>query len=175
MKFLKAIDQLIEKFCASLLVVSILSILFFSSLSIILRWFQINLMWIEPFVRHLVFLGTFLGGVMATGRGTHIGIDLISKLVEVKGWKKVQVTINRLIYLASGVTLLWLVKAGYDFTKVEFEFARVEFFGIKSGYLVAMIPIGSLLISIRFLIMFIATFDRNYAPINIHTNQGQES
>lgn len=175
MKFLKSIDSFIERICSALLVACILSILFFSSLSIILRWFQINLMWIEPFVRHLVFLGTFLGGVIATGKGTHIGIDLISKLVEVKGWKKVQVNINRIIYFASGITLLWLVKAGYDFTKVEFEFARVEFFGIKSGYLVAMIPIGTILIAIRFMIMFASTFEKNYSPINIHTSQGENS
>ena len=56
--------------------------LFFSVLTILLRWFGQSLEFVEPFVRHLVFLSTFLGGVLATGRGTHIGIDIIGKLLE---------------------------------------------------------------------------------------------
>ena len=81
MKIFKTLDNIIEKICGYSLVISILAILIFSSLTIVLRWFQINLMWIDPLVRHLVFLSTFLGGVIATGRGTHIGIDLVSKIL----------------------------------------------------------------------------------------------
>jgi len=109
MKFFKTIDQFIEKICAGILVACILSILVFSSLTIILRWFHVNLMWIDPMVRHLVFLGTFLGGVIATGRGTHIGIDLVSKIVEVKGYKKAQININRIIYFSSAFVMEYQV------------------------------------------------------------------
>lgn len=175
MKIFKTIDTYVEKFCAAILVACILSILIFSSLTIILRWFQINLMWIDPMVRHLVFLGTFLGGVIATGRGTHIGIDLVSKIVEVKGYKKAQVNINRIIYLSSALAMLWLFKSGFDFARVEFEFAKIEFFGISSGYLVSIIPFGIALIGYRFFAMFVETFDKDYRPSNIHTSQGKET
>lgn len=158
MKFVKMIDQYVEKFSSYLLVVSILSILFFSSLSIILRWFHINLNWIDPFIRHLVFLGTFLGGVIATGRGNHIGIDIISKFLEIKGYHKAQAHIARVINIFSFFVLLWLVKASIIFTKVEMEFSRKEFWGIDSGYLVAIIPIGVSLIAIRYLALFILSF-----------------
>jgi TRAP-type C4-dicarboxylate transport system permease small subunit len=172
MKIVKTIDHYIEKFCAGILVACILSILVFSSMTIILRWFQINLMWIDPMVRHLVFLSTFLGGVIATGRGTHIGIDLVSKIVEVKGWTKAQITISRIIYLSSALGMVWLFKSGYDFTRVEFEFAKKEFFGISSGFLVSIIPFGVFLIGFRFLAMFIATFSEDYRPQNIHISAG---
>lgn len=173
MKFIKSIDSLIEKICSTVLVVAILLILFFSSASIILRWFHVNLMWVDPFVRHMVFFATFLGGVIATGRGTHIGIDLVSKIIEMKGWVTAHKNINRIIYFSSFLAMVWLFKSSIDFTKVEFEFAKIEFLGISSGYLVSMIPVGVALIGIRYLAMFINTFSSDYRPHNVHTNQGQ--
>ncbi|MGZ3788903.1 MAG: TRAP transporter small permease [Bacteriovorax sp.] len=158
MGIIKKLDWAVEKFSSTLLVACILSILVCSSMSIILRWFQINLSWIDPFVRHLVLLGTFLGGVIATGRGNHIGIDLISKFLEVKGHDHAKVIVNRVVLFCSGVVLLWLIKSGLDFTKVEMEFSKIEFWGIKSGFLVAMIPAGLGLIAIRFFTLFILSF-----------------
>lgn len=161
MNAIKKLDWAVEKFSSYILVASILAILFCSSLSIILRWFQINLSWIDPFVRHLVLLGTFLGGVIATGRGNHIGIDLISKILEVKGYDKTRIVVNRIILFSSGLVIIWLIKAGMEFAKVEMEFSKIEFWGIKSGYLVAMIPIGLGLIAIRFFTLFILSFEKN--------------
>lgn len=157
---IKKLDWAIEKFSSILLVISILSILFCSSLSIVLRWFQINLSWIDPFVRHLVLLGTFVGGVVATGRGNHIGIDLISKYFEVKKFDQAKFVVNRIILLTSGLVLVWMIKSGLDFTKVEMEFSKIEFWGIRSGYLVAMIPFGLSLIALRFFTLFILSFDK---------------
>lgn len=161
MGVIKKLDWAVDKFSSVLLVACILSILFCSSGTIILRWFHINLSWIDPFVRHLVLLSTFLGGVVATGRGNHIGIDLISKFLEIKGYEHAKVIVNRIILLASAVVLIWLVKSGLDFTKVEMEFSKVEFWGIGSGYLVAMIPAGLGLIAIRFFTLFILSFDKD--------------
>ena len=161
MEFVKKIDHLVEKFSSIFLVVCILSILVCSSGTIVLRWFQINLSWIDPFVRHLVLLSTFLGGVVATGRGNHIGIDLISKFLEIKGHDYAKVIVNRIILLTSALVLIWMIKAGVDFTKVEMEFSKVEFWGISSGYLVAIIPTGLGLIAIRFFTLFILSFDEN--------------
>jgi TRAP-type C4-dicarboxylate transport system permease small subunit len=161
MNTIKKLDWAVEKFASILLVASILAILFCSSGTIILRWFHLNLSWIDPFVRHLVLLSTFLGGVVATGRGNHIGIDLISKFLEIKGYEQAKVLVNRIILLSSALVLIWLIKSGIDFTKVEMEFSKVEFWGIGSGYLVSMIPIGLGLIAIRFFTLFILSFDKD--------------
>ena len=161
MGIVKKLDHFVEKISSALLVVCILSILFCSSGTIVLRWFHINLSWIDPFVRHLVLLSTFLGGVVATGRGNHIGIDLISKFLEIKGHDHAKIIVNRIILLTSALVFVWMIKAGLDFTKVEMEFSKVEFWGISSGYLVAMIPAGLGLIAIRFFTLFILSFDKN--------------
>ena len=172
MTLVKKLDWAIDKLCSYGLVFGILSILFCSSLSIILRWFHINLSWIDPFVRHLVLLSTFLGGVVATGRGNHIGIDLISKFLEVKGFDHARKLVNRLINLTSALVLHWLVKSGIDFTKVEMEFGKIEFWGIKSGFLVAMIPVGLLLIAARFSTLFILSFDKDFKDEHKITSAG---
>jgi TRAP-type C4-dicarboxylate transport system permease small subunit len=161
MGVIKKIDWAVDKFASTILVACILAILFCSSGTIVLRWFHYNLTWIDPFVRHLVLLSTFLGGVVATGRGNHIGIDLISKFLEIKGYDKAKIIVNRIILLSSAIVLLWLVKAGLDFTKVEIEFSKAEFWGLNSGQLVAMIPIGLGLIAIRFFTLFLLSFDKD--------------
>jgi TRAP-type C4-dicarboxylate transport system permease small subunit len=130
-----------------------------------MRWFHINFSWIDPFVRHLVFLGTFLGGVIATGKGNHIGIDLISKFLEVKGYHRAQKHIARVINIFSFTVLVWLVKASVDFTKVEIQYSKPEFWGIPSSFLVAMIPIGVALIATRYLALFLLSFNKSEAHV----------
>lgn len=166
-RFIRLIDKSIENITTYLLVSCVLSMLFFSTLSIVLRWFQINLMWIDPFVRHLVFFSTFLGGVIATGKGTHIGIDVLSKIVEGQGWHGLRNFINKFIMIVSIAVLFWLLIAGLDFTKVEMEFSKEEFWGIQSGYLVMLIPIGVSLLILRFCTIFILSFDKKGEVSNV--------
>lgn len=159
MKFVRKFDLFIENISSKGLVFSLLTMLVLSCLSVVLRWFHTNLTWIDPFVRHLVFLSAFFGGVLATGRGTHIGIDLLGKIVETKGWHRLHLFIKRLIDITSTLTLIWLIKASIDFTKVEMEYGKEVFFGIMSGYLVMIIPIGLSLIAVRFFAIFILSFE----------------
>lgn len=160
MNFIRKFDWLVETFSSYLLVVSVLVILFFSTSSIVLRWFHINFQWIEPMVRHLVFVCAFLGGVIATGRGTHIGIDLVGKFIEAQKWHNLKIWLTRFIIFVSGSVLLWLIKAGIDFTIIEMEFTKDVGMGfLKSGHLVAIIPIGLALIALRFFLLLILSFE----------------
>ena len=154
----KKLDTGLEKFVTYLLVFSVLAMLSLSSFSIVIRWFQHNITWIDPFVRHLVFFSAFLGGIIATGQGTHIGIDILGKFVESKGWHGLRLIISKVVYITSMVVLVWLIKSGIDFTKVEMEFSKEEFWGIQSGYLVMLIPIGLGLLLLRFLFVFLLSF-----------------
>ena len=157
-KLLKLIDQGIEKASSYVLVISIFLMLSFSVLIILLRWIDISIPWFETFVRHLVLLATFLGGVLATGRGTHIGIDILSKYLESQNLLKYNVWVNRIVNLACVFTLTWLTKACWEFMKVELEYPQEGFLGINTGFLVGIIPVGFALISYRFFYKFIASF-----------------
>ena len=158
-KALKFIDDIIEKLTVFTLTLSILLMLGFSLATIVLRFFHLNFPWFESFVRHLVLLSAFLGGVIATGKGTHIGIDVIGHYLESKNLVKQKLYLVRLIQLASLGTVCWLAKASFDFMRVELEFGTPEFLGLSSGNLVAIIPIGFSLIALRFLIKFLVSFE----------------
>ena len=158
LSFFKFIDELIERLTKYLLVSSVLTMLFLSVLNIVLRWFNTTFLWVEPCVRHLVFLCAFLGGVIATGRGTHIAIDVVSKSLEGTKKSKIKGFLEKMIAFVSGGTVLWLLKASFDFMKVEAEYGRPVFFGIHSSVLVGIIPFGLLLISYRFFYIFICSF-----------------
>ncbi|OFZ24626.1 MAG: hypothetical protein A2381_07245 [Bdellovibrionales bacterium RIFOXYB1_FULL_37_110] len=143
-------DKIVEKISSAGLVVSIILILLLALLNIICRWVDLAVMWIDPLVRHLVFLCTFLGGVIATGRGTHVGIDIVSKYLENNSLKRVKKGVSRIIICVSLATLVWLIYASYVFFKVELEFGKPQFLGIHSGALVFIIPFGFSLIAYRF-------------------------
>ena len=155
---LKGIDEAIEKLSSYALIFSVFAMLLISVLSIVLRWFSISIHWTEPFVRHLVFLSTFLGGVIATGRGTHIGIDIIGKYLESKNLEKISVWISRVIALASLLTLAWLTKSSIDFMVIELKYGKAVFWGISSGFLVGIIPFGFSIIAYRFFYLFVNSF-----------------
>lgn len=166
MGIVKKLDSWVEKVAIALLVSGVTSMLLLAVLTIVLRWFQMSLPWLDPMVRHLVFATTFLGGVVATGRGSHIGIDILSKTFEVQGNKKALTQLKRLTSLVSFFTLSWLVFASWGFMKIELEFGRDVFLGLHSGYLVGIIPVGIGLIAFRFLNVFIQTFS---------SDQGEEA
>jgi TRAP-type C4-dicarboxylate transport system permease small subunit len=157
-KFFYTIDLCIEKFASWGLYIAVFGMIIFSVSTIVFRWINYNVMWFDPFVRHLVFLGTFLGGVLATGRRTHIGIDILGKYLEGKGMIKCQMMVTRLIALVSTFTLVWLVKASIEFAKIEFEFGKAEFLGIHNGFMVSIIPFGLSLIAYRFFYIFLSSF-----------------
>ena len=159
-KLFKIIDQSIEKLTVVLLVAGVAMMLIFALMTIVLRWFESSFLWLDPLVRHLVFLCTFLGGVMATGRGSHIGIDIVSKTLEVQGKENWLIPMKRIISLVSFLTLLWLIQASYLFMTIELEYGRASFLGLHSGVLVGIIPAGFALIAYRFFYLFIASFSR---------------
>lgn len=152
------IDLAIEKMSSILLVVSLALILILSLQGIVLRWFDVSFAQVSPFIRHLVFLSTFLGGVIATGRKNHIGIDILTKILESKDVKNISINIGRVINLVSCSTLIWLIFAAVSFVQMEAEYGKVEFFGIHSKFLVAIIPFGLSLICYRFFFLFIDSF-----------------
>jgi TRAP-type C4-dicarboxylate transport system permease small subunit len=168
-KQLRQFDQKIEKFVGWVLLISVTMMFSLSVLNIILRWLNTNLSWIEPLVRHLVFLATFLGGVIATGRGSHIGIDILGRWCEATKKLRLFLWIQRVCAATSFLTVLWLIKSSLDFMKMELEFGKPVFWGITSGQLVSIIPIGFSFIAIRFLIVLILSAD----PEKSHANQSQ--
>jgi len=150
-KIIKVFDDFLEKISRWGLILCLFLILFLAVTSIVLRWFGESLMWLEPFVRHLVFLSSFLGGSLATSKNVHIRVDLFTKLIEKSQSKVVKWLHHNLVVFFCFVTTAVLVKASYDFFIVEKEYGAPAFLEIHSSYLVAIIPFGLGIIALRFL------------------------
>lgn len=154
----KKLDSFLEQFSYKAIVLSLFLMLILSLINIVFRWFNITFLWIDPVVRHLVFLSAFLGGSLATGSSKHIGIDLITKFLEKPSYQTARTWHKRIVSLACFLVLVWLTAASYKFSVVEFEYGRAHFLGIHSGYLVSIIPFGFALIALRFLFRFLLSF-----------------
>jgi TRAP-type C4-dicarboxylate transport system permease small subunit len=163
MKVLKSIDMFVEKMSSYGLVLGVFSMLLFSLLVILFRKIGVSALWLDPLNRHIVFLCTFLGGVLATGRGTHIGIDVIGKYLESKQAHGKIKMIKRIISFSSCLTLIWLAIVSVDLVKVEFEYPQIAFLGISTGYMMTIIPIGVSLIAFRFFVLFVTSFEKGEA------------
>lgn len=157
-KVFRLIDLTIEKLTTWALVSGVFLMLALALATIILRWFNMSLLWLDPFVRHLVFVVTFLGGIIATGRGSHIGIDILTKSLEVNNSHRAILHLKRLISVVSVLSLCWLSHASWKFMVVELEFGRDVFLGVHSGFLVGIIPVGFGLIAYRFFYIFLSSF-----------------
>lgn len=152
---LKKFDDFLEKISIYGLVVSLSFMLIISSLNIVLRWFNITFLWFDPFVRHLVFLSAFLGGSLATSKGNHIRIDLAAKILEQSKNKILKKILMVLINAACIIAICWLMKASWDFMKIEAEYPKHAFFGLNSSHMVAIIPFGLGLIGLRFVFQLV--------------------
>lgn len=159
MKLFKSLDKLIELITTKTLVVCVLSMLFLSVLNIVLRWFNAHVMWIEPFVRYVVVLSAFLGGAIATGKRTHIGIDIVGKYFETKKMMVAHAWVKRITDIVSVAALIFLTKGCIDFVAQEAEYGRIVFLGIHAKYLAMILPFGFGLMGLRFLLGFILSFD----------------
>ncbi len=150
MKLIQAFDDVLERISRWGLVGSLFVILGIAVTSIILRWLGESNMWMEPLIRHIVFLSAFLGGSLATSKNVHIKVDLLTKLVEMSSSKVLHWVHRNLVTLFCFLTCLALAKAGWDLYLVEKEFGAPGFLDIHSAYLVAIIPVGMGLITLRF-------------------------
>lgn len=149
-KIVQGFDDILEKLSRWGLVFSLFFILGFAVLSIFLRWFGMSPMWLEPMIRHVVFLSAFLGGSLATSKGAHIKVDLLTHLVERSPSKVIHWLHRNLVAFFCLITTVVLMKASYDFFLVEREFGTHAFLNIHSSYLVGIIPLGMGLIALRF-------------------------
>lgn len=156
-KAFRFVDRRLEQICSWALVSIIFSLLIFGVMGIVLRWFNSSPVWIEPLVRHLVFFTAFFGGIIATGRNSHISIDILSRYFQALERKKIQVRFNRAIFAISSLVAFWLGCTSYHFFEIEMRYGKEVLFGLKSGHLVFIIPFGFFLISYRYFFHFLAS------------------
>jgi len=152
-KALKGVDTLLEKVSLYALIVSVLGMLFLTLMTIVLRWFSVTNLWLDPLIRHLVFLSAFLGGVIATGSKQHIAIDVFYKMAEQKGKERLILFFQFLTALVSCLTIVWILTGAIEYVGHTIKDGKVAFLGIHEAVLHSIIPFGFGLIGYRFFVL----------------------
>ena len=150
-KIILIFDFVLEKISRWGIILCLLIILSLAVSSIVLRWMGMSPLWIEPLIRHLVFLSAFLGGSLATSKRVHIKIDLLTHVLDKSSSRILHWLHSNIISLFCLITVTVLMKASWDFYLVEEEFGAPAFLEIHSSWLVGIVPLGLGLIALRFL------------------------
>jgi len=149
-KLIQRFDDVLEKLSRWGLISCLFGILGLAVMAIFLRWGGKSFMWIEPLVRHLVFLSAFLGGSLATSKDVHIRIDLLTKILDKADSVILHWFHRNIISFFCFITVMALLKSSYDFYLSEKEFGGPSILGLHSSFFVAIIPVGMGLIGLRF-------------------------
>ncbi|GAB4174980.1 MAG: hypothetical protein Kow00108_10050 [Calditrichia bacterium] len=147
MQLIKSVNSWIAKFETLLLVVITLILVIGAFTQVILRnIFNTGIEGAEIVLRHLVLWIGFIGASLATRDEQHINVDLFSRIVG-KKHKRIARIITDLVAVAVAFLLAY---AGSQFVLSEYEFGTTLFGNIKAWYFQIIIPIGFMMIGLRF-------------------------
>lgn len=160
MKILARIDTAVARFEGRLLIFFLSLMVSLTVLQVILRslfvyahldWANTlmgSIDWAEPFVRLLVLWVTFLGASLVTGEDKHIKIDLFTQVIPTH-WRP---PLGVLLALSGALVAGFMLKASLFYVGTEMSFGGKLFLGIPTWVGQIILPLGFLLICLRFLI-----------------------
>jgi|ERR1041384_156900 TRAP-type C4-dicarboxylate transport system permease small subunit len=124
-----------------------------SFLQVILRnFFSTGILWVDPFLRHLVLWAGFLGASLATRQEKHISLEVITRFLRPRGVESARLAAN---LFACAVTV-FLALAGLTFVRSEMaspeELFRIGEVSFAAWWFETIIPAGFALMAFRFLI-----------------------
>lgn len=147
MKFLNFINDAIAKVETIVLVILLSLMIIVGFAQVVLRnLFETGISWADPMLRYTVLWLAFIGASLATRENRHINIDVLTRILSPK-LKKIAFILTN--FFGFSICLI-LLKSSIDFIKMEMEFPREIFAGFKNWMLEIIIPIGFLLMSLRF-------------------------
>lgn len=143
---LKAVSW-IEETCLCLLLTSMIIL---ACVQIFLRFFfSGGFAWADPLLRYMVLWAGLFGAAVATKKGKHISIDIISHLLPDRFNPLLQVLLN----LFSAVVSSGLTYAAINFVHDEATYGGRGLLGIPSWGLNLVFPLAFGIISLRFIIL----------------------
>jgi TRAP-type C4-dicarboxylate transport system permease small subunit len=147
LKFLKRANYYIYTGVKWAVVIIFLGLLTLSSVQLIMRLvFKSGIANAETLTRYLVLWVAFLGACLATYKGRHINLDVISKILR----KKNKNLTKLLVSAVSFTTLAVLLKSGIEFIMNEMPDSVMVFF-VPTWLLEAVIPLTFLIMALIYL------------------------
>ena len=136
---------------STILVFSIITMILMGALQVVLRnIFNTGIEWADMFVRSLVLWTGFIGASLATRRGHHINIDVMSKLITSEKITRIR---KRIVDIISLVLVFFLLKASIEFLIAERENEMKAFLGIPTWIIFLIVPIAFSIMFLRLIII----------------------
>jgi TRAP-type C4-dicarboxylate transport system permease small subunit len=165
MKVLDALSRALAWIEGTLTALLLGSMIVLAFLQVILRnFFSTGILWVDPFLRHMVLWVGFLGASLATRQEKHLNLDLITRLLPPRGVEMSRIVTNLFAALVTG----FLAQAGWTFVVSEMA-SREELFRIgetsyPGWWFETVIPAGFALMAFRFSIRAVEHLIRSFHP-----------
>lgn len=133
----------------ALLIAALGSMLSMALLQILLRnFFDVGLLWIDPFLRILVLWVAMLGAMVATRERNHISIDVLARYAP----PGVERTFSVITSLAAAGICGAVAWTSIEFIRYEYEDGTIAFASVPTWVCQAIMPVGFTIMGLRFLI-----------------------
>ncbi|MDX1810530.1 MAG: TRAP transporter small permease subunit [Gammaproteobacteria bacterium] len=141
-----------------LLVILLVTMILLAVIQVFIRnVFDTGMVWSEAAVRVMVLWITFLGAMVASCKGQHISIDLVSHYLP----KTAQRRIQPLISVLTAVICFTASYIGLRYVLMEYDDGGVAFAGIPAWCCELIIPVGFLVLAMRYLFSIFLTSDQS--------------
>jgi TRAP-type C4-dicarboxylate transport system permease small subunit len=114
--------------------------------------FDSGIAWADPLLRVLVLWVALSGAVIATRTDNHIRIDILSRYLS----QKIVPYLQRAVYTFCIFICVLIAWHSARFVQMDYESHTIAFSGIPAWTTELIIPIAFFLMSVRYLMLFIA-------------------
>lgn len=123
-----------------------LVLIFGAAAQVVLRQFDVGVIWLDPVLRALVMWIAMLGALAATRHDKHINLDALTRLLS--GWSLRAARLLTLLF-AAGICVV-LAKASYGLVQLDRESATPLVDNIPAWWVEVILPVGFSLMALRF-------------------------
>jgi TRAP-type C4-dicarboxylate transport system permease small subunit len=155
--YFKQVQAFLYRVENGILVVLLLSMLAMAVLQIVLRnLFETGIIWGDILVRILVLWVGLAGAMVASRRGNHINIDILSRYLPKRTGNIVKSAVELFTASVCSVAAFYTLR----FVNIEFEEDGMAFAQMPIWVCEAIIPIAFIVIALRYFMLSIITFSK---------------
>lgn len=143
---IKRLLSILEQIENTTMAVLALVLIFAAATQVLLRLFDIGVIWLDPVLRALVMWIAMLGALAATRHDKHINLDALTRLLS--GWSLRVARFLTLLFAAAICVVL--AKASYGLVQLDRESATPLIDTIPAWWVEVILPVGFGLMALRF-------------------------
>lgn len=157
------LTHLLHRLEDGLLVGLLLAMILMATLQIVMRnLLGVNIPWGDVMVRIMVLWIGLLGAMIASRKGEHIRIDILSRLMP----GRFQTTVDAAVQFITAVLCAVTAVHAFRFVRSEAEFGGMAFVQVPAWICEAIIPVAFSVIALRYLLLSVRNF-RQKQPSNV--------